>query len=37
METFKQWVQSTAAPGTEESLVPLLFVGFTKVLSQKEL
>ena len=37
MEAFKQWVQSTAAPGTEETLVPLLFVGFTKVLSQKEL
>jgi transcriptional regulator with XRE-family HTH domain len=37
MEAFKRWVQSTAAPGTEETLVPLLFVGFTKVLSQKEL
>jgi|GEM_PF-2054938 len=37
MEAFKRWVQSTAAPGTDESLVPLLFVGFTKVLSQKEL
>lgn len=37
MEAFKRWVQSTAAPGTDDTLVPLLFVGFTKVLSQKEL
>jgi transcriptional regulator with XRE-family HTH domain len=37
MEAFKRWVQSTAAAGTDESLVPLLFVGFTKLLSPKEL
>ncbi|MBP7843503.1 MAG: hypothetical protein KA116_01690 [Proteobacteria bacterium] len=37
MESFKKWVQSTASDETDETKVPLIFIGFAKALDRKEL
>lgn len=37
MKAFKRWVQSTASEKTDSSVSPLVFVGFVKKLSKKEL
>lgn len=37
MNAFKRWVQSNASSKTDDSVVPLIFVGFTKWLEPREL
>ncbi len=37
MNSFKRWVQSNASSKTDDSVVPLIFVGFTKWLEPREL
>lgn len=37
MNAFKRWVQSNASSKTDDSVVPLIFVGFTKWLENREI